>query len=97
MRLSKLGDFKPGTKLVCKKDYSYNVDMKSGDIVTVIGANEYNVRIKTHYGTYQNISYTSNNIGLGYELFFWDLFYTIEESRQIKLSQILSPIDIHYR
>jgi hypothetical protein len=92
MKLSNLGDFKPGTKLVCKKDYSYNVDMVVGDIVTVIGANEYNVRIKTHYGTYQNISYTSINI---HDLFFWELFYTIAETRQMKLSQILNPIDIH--
>lgn len=84
-----IDNFKPGTKLVCKKDYFYNVNIKVGDIVTVIGANKYNVRVLTPYGNYQNISYTSNNIGLGYELFFWDLFYTTAESRDIKLNQVI--------
>lgn len=86
-----MNPLKKGDKLVCKKDYFYNNHMKAGDVVTVMGFNEYNVSIKTHYGKWQSISYTNRVHDRNYvdNLKFWDLFYTPAEWRQIKLQQIL--------
>ncbi len=81
-------DLKPGTKLVCKKSYFYNLNIHVNDVVEVIGYNEFNVRIKTPYNTYQNISYHRQLSSKGYELSFWELYYTKAETRQMKLSEI---------
>lgn len=76
-------NFKIGSTLICKSNYEYNGCFKKGDIFTIIGFNEFNIRLKTPINTFHNISYVNKKTR-----YLWDHFYTNGEIINMKINKI---------
>lgn len=80
---------KIGDKLICKQGYFFNYQFFSGDVFIIEGFNEYNVRLKSKYNTFQNIRYSDRALIIKFgDMFLYDYFFTDQELRKEKLKKI---------
>jgi hypothetical protein len=79
-----IGNFIIGEEVICKRHYYYNGRFDKNDKFIVVNFNEYNVRLKTKFGTFHNITYNGDTI----DLYYFDLFYMKQELRKLKLKEI---------
>jgi len=84
-----MNNFIIGSTLICKKDYLYNGSFCAGDEFIIISYNDYNVRLKTPIETFHNITYNVKNVILNRERYLWDLFYTPQEMREMKIKTLI--------
>ena len=76
--------FKIDDIYICKKGFTYNLSFNTYDKFKVVKFNEYNVRLLSEKNTYHNIAYSYDSY-----LYFYDLFFTKNEARVLKLNKII--------
>jgi len=89
-------EFKKGDTVICKKYYFYNGHFFPGDKFKIIEINENHVKLQTRLNNYNIIYYDEkhyNKYDVNY-LYFWNLFYSKEELRRIKIKNIKQNINI---